>query len=110
MSDFDSEKSFGKLRTGTKFSRTLYFRETRGFVNLHENKVLAKIKCYTVNLSGMADSPRVLEPSRIYGNISISVNRSGQTKTELLPYNIHPIGRFNCMSYLKPGLFWFDPI
>ena len=31
-----------------KNSRALNFREIRAFANLRENKVLAKIKCYTV--------------------------------------------------------------
>ncbi len=48
MSDFQTAKCFGKLRTCTKFSRALKFRESRGFANLRENKVLAKFKCFTV--------------------------------------------------------------
>ena len=45
---FKRVKSFGKFRLSFLFSRALYFCEPYGFANLRENKVLAKIQCYTV--------------------------------------------------------------
>ena len=49
LSDFDKQGTYRKLLKNAKYSQALNFREFRGFANLRENKVLAKIKCYTVH-------------------------------------------------------------